>query len=379
MVDRAPGQPKADDKDKDAARFLLKGKVRGKRKKKPWYEQVWVRAAGLLVLLGGVIFTLVLALRPPPRPSDDLYNKAAQLMGTNKVEDAEAALDGPIAQYQRNYGKREDPHRQQMQELADEAERRIGEDLLRRYRKFNLAGKKNRMDVQNDDEKRAFQAIEREDDGDLEEAGMKWKELVQDAGLRRWKLVAHKHLEDLKEQEALEKSFRAVFARMVEDGKEPPPQEDKNRSEAFLALRQEHFGDVRRAAVSYKNLGERASKYPDLNLWYLLAARKVRDMNRKAETGKERKALIEERLAQAAEDKNAPDRRRLKAWAVCMDVLALYGGEDESDDVKKLVEQARSLLREMAPGLSRKPPAEAAGATGPGASAAPRGRSASER
>jgi hypothetical protein len=353
MVDRAPGQPKADDKDKDAARFLLKGKVRGKRKKKPWYEQAWVRAAGLLILLGGVIFTLVLALRPPS--ADQLYHKAKRMMDKG---DEQTALDGPIREYLSRYSRLDDEHTREVQGWADRAEIREGEDLLRRYRKQNLEKRAIaiRMEYQNDDEKRAFQAIDREDAGDVAGARQQWTELADDANLPRWKLVARKHLADLDAQEALEKSFRAVFDLMVEDGKEPPPLGDKNRKEAFLALRQEHFGDVRRAEASYKALRDRAGKDPDLNLWYLLAARKVRDMSRKAETGKELKALIEERLAQAAEDKNAPNRRRLKAWAVCMDVLALYGGDDESDAVKKLVEQARNLLREMAPGLDRKPP-----------------------
>jgi serine/threonine-protein kinase len=367
MVDRVLGQPKADEKDREAARFLLKGKVRGRRKKKPWYEQVWVQAAALLLLLSGVVFALVLALKPQGASAEELYRQSGQFMATKKVEDAQRALDGPIAQYlnPKNYGKSEDSHRQQMEEWRDEAEVRIGEDLLRRYRKQNLDKKAIaiHMEYQNDDEKNAYRAIDKEDDGDVEAAAKRWAELELDANLPRWKLVARKHLEDLKAQKELEKAFDDVFDRIIRDGKEPPPEADETRQAAFTALRYERFGDVRRAEVRYKELRDKTGRDPALNLWYLLAARKVREMNRKAERGKEVGTLVEEKLATAAANQAAPDRRQLQAWADCLDVIALYGGEDESDEIKKQVEQSRGLLREMAQKQGRKPPPEAKGPT----------------
>jgi serine/threonine-protein kinase len=360
MIDRAPGQPKADEKDREAARFLLKGKVRGRRKKKPWYEQVWVHAAALLLLLSAVVFTLVLVLKPPS--ADELYQRAKRLMDKN---DEQAALAGPIPDYLSRYGRLDDDHTREVRGWSERAELREGEDLLRRYRKQNLDKKAVaiHMEYQNDDEKLAFRAIDKEDDGDVEVAARRWAELEKDANLPRWKLVARKHLGDLKAQQDLEKDFDEDFSRIVRDGKELPPQKDESRQAAFTAMRYERFGDVRRAEVRYKELRDKTGRDPTLNLWYLLAARKVREMNRKAERGKEVGTLIEEKLTAAAANQAAPDRRQLQAWADCLDVIALYGGEDESDDVKKQVEQARGLLRDMAQRQGRKPPPEAKGPT----------------
>jgi serine/threonine-protein kinase len=352
MVDRMPGQPKADEKDKEAARFLLKGKVRSRRKKqKLWYEKVWVRAVGLGTVLAGVLFAIGLALRPAS--PDELYDKAVRMRANGKEEEA---LAGPIKEYLDRYGGQDLPHTKEVREWADEADRREGEALLANYRGKALRGKGQLMDTQNDDERLAFKAVDQENRGDVTEARREWQGLAQPEHLHRWQVVAAKHLADLQAQEDLEKQFRDDFQKTQTDGVDRTP-EDGFPRQAFLALRYDNFGDRQRAKTRFAEL-KRSTAEKGQNLWFLLAARKFHELDLQGEHNKESQALLEEKLEKIRPDTSdqALGERLWKAYAACLDIVALYGGNAEPEDIKQLAGEARKLLQKMAKRLERKLP-----------------------
>jgi serine/threonine-protein kinase len=351
VMDRLPGHAQADEQDRRAARFLLRGKVRKKGKKKLWYEQTWVPALGILCLLSLIVFTLYLVFRPPS--AESLYEQAAQLMSTHQPEDEEKALAGPIKMYLDRYRRLDNAQTQQMLKWSDQADVREGEDLLRRYLK--LQAKQIAMGVQNEDEKQAFELIDKESDGDVQAARQGWQKLGQEAQLRRWKLIAERHLDALDAQDAQEKKFREDLAATFQDGRERLPQEEDARN-AFIALRYERFGDRKRAEVRWKELKIFTRNDPAKNLWFLLAARKVHDLKLQAEGGKDSQLIIEEKLKAAQADKDAVDLRKKEAYAAGLDIVALYGGDSEPEEIQKQVKEARKMLTDMAVSMDRKVP-----------------------
>jgi serine/threonine-protein kinase len=347
IIDRMPpGHVKADEKDKETARFLLKGKVRRRRAKKAWHEKIWVRALGLTICLGVVVFTLILALQPPS--ADELYEKVARVMPTSDHTKQDDALAGPITTYLDRYGGRDDEKTRQVRQWCEQIEMRQGEDLLQRYRK-----KKRVMDG-SEEEMRAFKAIDAEDLLELDTAQERWEYLARE-GSPKWRLIAKKRLADLATQAAAEQNFEPYFKALLVDGVDRLP-EGKVPQQAYMALRYERFGDRKRAEQRLEEIKEKTAQDNAMNLWFIFAGRKIKELKRRPQE-RDSLALVEEKLKQARDAKDAPDVRALQAYATCLDILALYSNEDEDEGIKKLVPKARELLEEMANRLGRKLPA----------------------
>jgi eukaryotic-like serine/threonine-protein kinase len=339
MIDRPRGQARPGEQDKEAARNLLAGKVRVKRKRKerPLYRQVWFQAVGLLLVLLGVVLALWVALRPPS--ADRLYQRAEKLMAAPDYESHDKARSGPIKQYLAHYRDRPGPQTEQIKQWADQVEVEGCEQLLHRYRaKKNSAIK---FQAQSDTEQRAFAATDFEDKGDVKQAAQAWQEIAQGAQGQAWGLLAGQHLQALKANEALERDLLADLRIKLEHGREP--QLSGPAEKALTALRYEKFGDLEMAERRFQELKKEADQ-PGQRAWFLLAARKAEEVKRArggtGENPEEKRKELVTRAVKAAEAELTTSL--VNSRAACLNVVALYG---DDPSLKAQVDKARDLLK----------------------------------
>jgi serine/threonine-protein kinase len=345
LVDRPSGAPRPDEADKQAARFLLKGKVRRQKKKKPWFQQVWLHAAGLLLLLLLMAGAFYLVFRPAS--PDALYAEAERLMKSGDSEKQDRARSGPIQEYLTRYARKlpDDPHTLKIQEWADDADARDCEYKLGRHRQ-KREGARFAFDPMDDYEKTAFKAVDDEDGGDVSGARTRWQKLQAD-GPHPWQVTAGRHLRDLDALQEEEGKLARLHQQVRDTGLDRQP-EGEVRQAAFRAWRYQKLGDLVRAKRAFDEVAELAGDEPPQHLWRLFAAqhgKQVRERleERKAEGKKvESAAVVKDRLAAAEalfQETKYPDAR-----AVCLDLLALYEGTDD-EEVKALLPKVRELLK----------------------------------
>lgn len=352
VVDRPRGQRPTEAEDKSAALSLLGIKVRGKRKKKkPFYEKVWFRAAGLLLLLAGVVTALFLALRPPS--PERLYQRAAKLMASSRSEDHEEAWKGPIQEYLKRYEMLADERTQQIKKWADAYELDQCEEKVQTHLR-----KGDKYPGSDSLEKQAFSAAEKEQEGNLDSARGGWTSLAR-AGSHRWELVAEHHLHQLHEVEQHKAHLNELLAVIEKQGR-IPSLSDPSEASAFLATRYEQMGDLPRARKRFRELRDQLADDSAQRVWYLFAAGKVQELNRHLEDNRfqeeEWEKRIQEMLKKATDQLGQPEMQR-KAKGVCLDLLELYGQSKDDSKLKPLLDQARALLREACSRLGEPPPA----------------------
>ncbi|HVS38321.1 MAG TPA: serine/threonine-protein kinase, partial [Gemmataceae bacterium] len=79
LIDRPYGTRNPNEEDKAAARALMSGKKgKRKRKKKPWYQMVWLQAAGILALLALIAVVVYFLMQPPD--AHLLFEQAKKMM-----------------------------------------------------------------------------------------------------------------------------------------------------------------------------------------------------------------------------------------------------------------------------------------------------------
>ncbi len=344
MIDRPRGQIKPAEEDKQAARNVLAGKalvgkvrMKKKGKGKPLYRQVWFQAAGLLLVLAGVVLALWVALRPPS--ADRLYQRAEKLMAAADYESHQKARNGPIKDYLAHYRNRPGSQTEKIKQWADQVEVEGCDDLLQRYRARRNSAIK--FQAQSDTEQRAFNAADAEDAGDVKRATQLWQEIAQAAQGQAWGLLAEQHLQALRSTEALEKDLLADLKINLERGREP--QLSGPAAKALLALRYEKFGDVDMAERRFQELKKEASE-PAQRAWFLLAARKAEELKKarggSTENAEEKRKELVTRAVEAAEADRAASLVNFRA--ACMNIIALYG---DDPSLKEQVEKARDLLK----------------------------------
>jgi serine/threonine-protein kinase len=345
VADRKPGQPRPDEADKEAARFLLRGKVRRVRKRKPLHRHKWLQAAGILALLAGMAGAVWLVFRP--QSPDALYAEVERLMKSNDPEKQDLALDGPdgrggpLVQYLRRVGTRlaDDPRTRQVREWRDQVDIRQGEAKLLRSVEMKRKGRPYPPDSELGEET-PFKAAAAEDAGDLDRARKQWEKAAGE-GYARWELIAHKHLQELEAAAALEPKFEERYKYIRLQRREIPP-DDKMEQQAFTAWRYGRFGDSQRARERFEELKSQTAAVPEQHAWYLYAAGKCNALKEKSkpDSGKEqtREELVKEQLVDAR-DKEKSD---LDALRICHDIIALYGDDDEPA-LKKAVQEASKL------------------------------------
>ncbi len=339
LIDRTPGQKRPDEEDKEAARILMTGKGRSRRKKKKWYQQVWVQAVGLLVALGVAGTLLYLAFRPPS--PDNLYQQAEKLMNSRNFEDHENALDGPIKEYLRRYGKRGDQQARTVQKWAEETENTQKEHFLQNYLQKERSQSSFKLKPQDKMEELAFAAALAEDEGNRDRARGKWEELKQE-GSPIWGRVADNHLKELQSFDQIEASCQQLYKRIHDFETEetfPEPQQ-----QIFHAWRAEQFGDHRLARSLFQKFKETAGKEPDTpRPLYLYAAWKNKELADNQQSKDNVKKMVQDRLKEARSALTKGKIRKSDVHLLCLNVVALY---DKDEDMKELVDDAHKLQAE---------------------------------
>jgi serine/threonine-protein kinase len=357
VVDRVAGQPRPDAEDRTAALSLLGVKVRGKRKKKkPFYEKVWFRAAGLLAMLAGIIVLLFLVFRPPS--PERLYQRAERLMASGDSEAREKAMEGPIKEYLQRYESLADERTAQIKKWADDYEVELCEQKLQTH--LQRAKKGRQLFTEDALEKQAFAAAETEEKGDLGKAEDQWKE-VEQAGSHRWQLTAQRHLQRLKNIAETKARLEELYATIARLGRLSTPS-DPREAQALLAVRYEHVGDLPRAIIGFDELKEKVAEDPAQREWYLLAVGMARELHRRekgrdftdADREREIKRNLDEARKQLSNPQNKPAVRAAKG--ICLDLLDLYGKSKDDRKLKPLLDQAYEVLTQACAELDERPP-----------------------
>jgi hypothetical protein len=336
-IDRPVGETRPDMEDKETARFLLKGKVRARKKTRPFYEKAWFQAAGILAILGGVALALYLVFRPPS--ADKLYADAERLMRSGDPDKKDEARDGPVREYLTRYEAKlpRDSKTIQVRKWADDIDTARCEHKLERH--LHMKGGKLPYHPADDTEKLAFKAADDEEDGDVPAAREKWQELKQDSH-RGWALTAEGHLKQLAAAEEQENGLARHLA-LIHDKKDPPLEGGDLAQQAFAAFRLEKFGDLDAAERGYKALRKQTADPPGQRLWFLLAAHRIKEMG---SNRPKREDVLKEQLDKAK--KLRMEDKLKEARAICLDVQALYGTEKE-ESVKEFVADAKKLAEEI--------------------------------
>ena len=240
FLDTPRDQRRVDDADKEAARTLLGGKGRLKKKrrqKRPFYRSVWMQALGLVALLAVTGLLLWIALKPPA--PDKLYQQAKKLMDTNDPAQWDQALSGPIAQYQKHYSGRTDDQTKEVRQWAERVELSQNDRLVERYVESVRANKPLKVQSQNEAEEAAFKAAWAEEQGNLAAAEGQWQEMKTKyeigSGFSRWGLLAEKRGEQV--SRALKQD--ETWKQLLEDHGGAEPELKGLEQQAFAAYRAE--------------------------------------------------------------------------------------------------------------------------------------------
>jgi serine/threonine-protein kinase len=334
----------ADDTDRDAARTLRDAVGKKKRRKKivPFTQRKWVQAVGLSAALAGLAGFSIYLTRPPN--ADKLYRQV------------QYAAEG------KEYGRTlELAHRFLVlygsDERADEV-RAWDHDLRTERREQQLQNRiygKLKQKPAGDEEKRAYQAVEAEDAGDVAAANREWQKLEADTreatepdvAVYGW--LAQKRQADLaalpRWERRLQEELNYDHA-LVPTGPKPAP--DPAEAACLKAYRAEQFGDLVLAREEWDKVRDEYRKELADRHWAVLAAVRARQLKEtaaeQAKAADFRSKLIERGLTEAdavSARADPPDRR--KALSICRDVVALY--VDSADtQIADLAGRAGKLL-----------------------------------
>lgn len=351
LVDRAPGQKRVGEEDKDAARVLLTGKGRPKRKrvKKRFYEKVWFQAIGITLALSVVITLLYLVFRPPS--ADTLYRQAKVVMDSGDLDKQISARepDGPIGKYLHYYGNEDNDQSREVHGWDEQIQIARWEQLLDRHMK-QVRGESSALiplKPVGKTQEEAFKAVEKDEEGDRDGAIELWGAIEKREEGFSWGRIAEKQLAEWKAVDLIEEQCNHLYEGIHNSGREPPLTDD-TESEIFLAWRaknSEQVGDDGLAKSLYQTLRDKLKAEPGMRKrWYLFAAMRARELKEAAPTDKERlKKKVRKCLNDVREQRNREQITKLKAKFICLDVIALY---DRDEDMAPVVEEAKKLLDE---------------------------------
>jgi serine/threonine-protein kinase len=348
FIDRPRGQRGVDETDKEAARTLQGKKGKRKKKRTPFYQQIWFVAVGVLALLGGLFLTLWLVFRPAA--PEKLYARAEQLLASKNPDDWKKAREEPIKEYLRHYAKRPDLSEMTAKVLlwanevdARECDQRLQTWLRQKRKGFNIEVREE----EGEGLVLAWKAVLAEDNGDLADARAKWAEAAEKAPDTGWGYLAKgrvTQLDTIKARE--EKWFQELWDQLLKTGKEPKLEGPEQQ--AFLAVRLENLGDLGLAHLTFEKLKKATTDDTDNRLWYLLATRKVKELAAEKESWpKDRKELVRKALADVRDTTSLHTK-----YALCQNVIHLYDGNkdlkaDEAEALKPFLEEARDLSKEI--------------------------------
>lgn len=353
------------DTDKKAARTLLTGLHKGRRKRRtrPLYERGWFQAAGILFLLLAVAGLVYLIFAPSS--ADRLFTEAQHLM--ERPDDRERvaqARNGPIKDYLYYYADRKDPQTEQMRRWADQYDVPLREQQLDKRYRVGLS-------PEDDAETHARRALKGEEVGDWHTAKEEWGEVAKfkgdkDNDLRLWGLLAEKRLHDL--------ATAAVFeSRLAELKQQPylvghsivlnefnPSRRGGPIGLVSRAIKYEVLGDVALARASWQVVKEACEKDPEQRVGLLIAAKHLHDLKISASPAskdEETKARVQRLNGLLEEARRLASQKRPleseQARLTCGEIISLYQDSQEPG-LRELLEQARRLYDELGP-VEQKP------------------------
>jgi serine/threonine-protein kinase len=353
LIDRAPGQKRVEEEDKDAARLLMtgKGKTKRKRGKKPIYQKVWFQAIGIGLALIVVVTLLFLAFRGPP--ADKLYQQAKAVMDSGDFEKQEDAIgpNGVITKCERAFKGQDNERSREVNGWRLQIQMAENERLLdlhiQQVREDKTLFKRRANGPTEED---AFKAVDDEVRGDRKGALEHWKRLKQREGDSSWGHVADKHLDEWNAVDQMDtRTFPQRYEGVRNSGEEPLLTDDREK-EAFRAWRMKHseLGNSGLAKALFQSFRDKMEmEVGPGNRWYLFAAWYRRELDDETKTDiKELQKSLMVRIDKVREEirKKEPKIRKLDAKLVCLDALALY---DKDEDMAPVVEEAKKLLEEI--------------------------------
>ncbi len=340
----------ADQTDRAAARTLRSAVAKKKSRKRvlPWMQRKWVQALMLSSALAGLAGLVFVLTRPP---SEDELLRAVRV--AYEAKDYPATLDA-ADRYLRFYGSRDEDAARQVRSW-DQAARTIRRETQLHNRIYGKIKSKPEGEI----EKLAFQAIEKEDQGEIEGAALDWKKIeskIEDSGSKEmavYSWVAQKKLADLAAMPARWDQKLAETLDYEHALKQAGPKPDPGVVEQLCvdAMRFEQFGDLPEARRMWEAIRDQHLKTLDDRGWAILAAVHAKVLKGVAITGAEkerefRALLLADRLAEAeAIPRSADPKDRRRALSICRDLVALYGKDTELGG-KAVAEKASRLLTE---------------------------------
>ncbi len=356
-IDRPRGAAAVDETDREAARTLrevVTGKKR-KRKQKPLYTRVWFQAVAIALVLGGMAGLLYLVFRPAG--SGALFAHIQAELSSNNPDKWDAAAP-EMEQFIRRFPR--EPQADTVRSWSDWYDVSAVEPTL-----YNRIEGKINNKPDPGAETLAFAAIRAEKDGDLDEAGKRWKDLAEvDTAPRSLRLLAGVHQKELGDVQARGQQVYEDLRRYRSGSLKPASDEEGLAVEAW---RYESFGDPAAARSRWRSLKEKDAQgrpprrppppalqqSPDLKQefdqqmaqwqWGLLAASKNRDLEKKVpdNPAEARQKLLEKELKDARAI--LKEGRKDDAFFICREILHLYeGGAFPGTD--QAVKEARELL-----------------------------------
>jgi serine/threonine-protein kinase len=343
-----------DDSDRAAAKVIRAGAKKKKVKKKhvAIYRQGWFVTVGSLALIAIMAVGLWWLLRP-----DNVEQMRAAIEQAKtpeaKMNAAKMLLD--------TYGKKkDDPRFKNHVEFARTVywEAKVAK---RESQLLNRHGKNLRNIVEDKDDPEAYRktmnALTAEEDGDVVSARKIWKELIDnykedgDENKALWGWVAAKRIKDLLEVDEREAALRQKVDRLFYQDTDARF-DDELEARAVDATRLEAFGDQARAHERWERFGRDINSKPEQRVWYLLAGKKVRELEKGKPSPEDRKKKVEDSLKLAETDfadaLRQPENKVLPRMARnrCRDIRDLYSNDEK---LKTDVQKAKSLLEKHPP------------------------------
>jgi serine/threonine-protein kinase len=332
------------------------GTRRRKRQRRRFYEKTTFQASAMAVVLAGIVGVVVWAFWPAG--ADRLYERVEKMVTSGDSVERDKARIGPIRDYLRRFGDRDDEHTQKVRAWADQLELADKDQKLQGFLESQKGIRMFKIEPETKEEKLALEAALAQENGDQAEARERWQRLEQlrdaaDPERRGWGLLAARKIQevDLDAGNLKDRFIRlSEMLAQVREGKPPAAMNDAEL-QALRALRYEHFGDPYNARRRWQEVHQKFDKNPGVRTVVWLAKQRLREIKVEPMTeeqeNKARQGLLQARLKEAAALEPA------EALALYRDIMALYSKDETVQDE---VAAARKLMEKLQP--EAKPKAE---------------------
>ncbi len=348
--ERARRQVELSEQDRELLRAMT-GKGKKKAPRPEFYERGWFVGICAVLLLAVMATVVFLGVWFWPRSSsvDKLYASAKPLMESkNPDDDWSKAIDpdnnGPLYQFERYHADEKGEKADQMRQWAAMAHQRECDKLVRRSVDNKKEKKLIKFQAQDEIQENAFDAGWAEEEGDLKRAAERWTKVKELAGKGGWFGLASDRLQQLTALDAEEKHLQKHLSDLRDPDYKPKLEEPEQ--ELAHALRYQRFGDNFRAYREFEKLREKYSATADQRSWYLFAAGKARELKPEPGTSDDstaRKDRIKKRLDEAIQ--LSKQGKLLDARSLLQDIIALYGGDTDYEDLVKQAKDASADIK----------------------------------